>query len=41
LTNLDAEGTSETTGKQLAEDGLEVVLKEKPAAAIVTYKKKT
>jgi alpha-galactosidase len=41
LTNLDAARTTEATGKNLMEDGLDVVLKRRPEAAIVTYKKKS
>jgi hypothetical protein len=40
LTNLDVAGTTEMTGRELHEKGLSVVLKEKPSAAIVTYKRK-
>jgi hypothetical protein len=41
LTNLDIAGTTETTGRELLESGLPVVIKEKPGAAIVTYMKKS
>jgi alpha-galactosidase len=40
LTNLDVAGTTEMTGRQLLDVGLAVAIKEKPGAAIVTYKKK-
>jgi alpha-galactosidase len=40
LTNLDADGVAEKTGRELFENGLEILLKEKPSAAIVLYKKK-
>jgi alpha-galactosidase len=39
LTNLDVPGTTEMTGHQLAE-GLPIVLKSKPGAAVILYKKK-
>jgi alpha-galactosidase len=41
LTNFDEPGTKEMTGRELCEKGLSIVLKDKPSAAIVTYKKKT
>jgi alpha-galactosidase len=41
LTNLDVAGTTEMTGRELLERGLPVVLKERPSAAIITYKKKS
>jgi alpha-galactosidase len=41
LTNFDAPGIAEMTGKALADDGLPVVIKDKPGAAIVAYKKKS
>jgi alpha-galactosidase len=41
LTNLDLPGTTEFSGNQLMNDGLTVILKEKPGAAIITYKKKS
>jgi len=39
LTNLDVPGTTEMTGRQLAE-GLPVVLKSKPGSAVILYQKK-
>ncbi|MBN1347119.1 MAG: alpha-galactosidase [Phycisphaerae bacterium] len=38
LTDFDAEATRRFTGKQLMENGLTVELKNKPAAAVITYK---
>jgi alpha-galactosidase len=40
LTNLDVAGTTVKTGRELMNGGLFVVLKDKPGAAIITYKKK-
>jgi alpha-galactosidase len=40
LTNLDVAGTTERTGRELADGGLAVVIKDQPGAAIVTYRKK-
>jgi alpha-galactosidase len=40
LTNFDSPEAIEMTGKALADEGLPVVIKEKPGAAIFTYKKK-
>jgi alpha-galactosidase len=40
LTDLDGAGTTETPGKKLMDEGLTIVLKRRPGAAIVTYKKK-
>jgi alpha-galactosidase len=40
LTNLDVAGTTEMTGRELLDSGLPVAMKEKPGAAIITYKKK-
>jgi alpha-galactosidase len=41
LTDLDVEGVEELTGRDLLEKGLSVTLKEKPSAAVITYKKKS
>jgi alpha-galactosidase len=41
LTNLDVAGSTEMTGRELLDAGLPVVMKEKPGAAIITYKKKS
>lgn len=41
LTNFDAKGTTEQTGRQLMAGGLEIAVQAKPAAAIITYKKKS
>ncbi len=40
LADCDNPGTTEMTGRELMESGLPVVLKNRPAAAIITYKKK-
>jgi alpha-galactosidase len=39
LTNLDEAGSKELTGRELSEKGLLMVLKDRPGAAIVIYKK--
>ena len=41
LTNLDVAGATEMTGRELLDNGLSVVIKDKPGAAIITYKKKS
>ena len=41
LTNLDVAGTTEMAGRELLDKGLQVVIKDKPGAAIITYKKKS
>jgi alpha-galactosidase len=41
LTNLDVAAAVAMTGRELLDQGLPVVMKEKPAAAIITYKKKS
>ena len=41
LTNLDVADADEMTGRELLDKGLLVVLSEQPAAAIITYKKKS
>jgi alpha-galactosidase len=40
LHNLDLAGTTEMTGRELTESGLPITIKDSPAAAIITYKKK-
>jgi len=37
--NLDVPGTTEMTGRELADNGLVVVLKQQPGSAVVTYKR--
>jgi alpha-galactosidase len=41
LTNLDVEGTTELSGRELLDKGLSVIIKDKPGAAIILYKKKS
>ncbi len=41
LTNLDVAAAAEMTGRELLDKGLLVVISEKPAAAIITYKRKS
>jgi alpha-galactosidase len=41
LTNFDVEGSTEISGRELLDRGLLVVLAERPAAAVITYKKKS
>jgi alpha-galactosidase len=40
LTNLDVPGTTQMTGRALAEQGLTIAIKDQPGAVIITYKKK-
>jgi alpha-galactosidase len=40
LTNPDVAGTTETSGRELVENGLPIVVNKRPGAVIVTYKKK-
>jgi len=40
LTDLDAAGDTEMTGRELLETGLPVAIKDRPNAIIITYKKK-
>ena len=40
LTNFDAPGTTEMTGAELLHAGLSIALSERPAAAVIAYKKK-
>jgi hypothetical protein len=39
LTDLDAAGSKELTGRELMNEGLPVVIKAKPGAVVVTYKR--
>ena len=39
LTDLDAAGTTETTGRELMETGLSISIKEQPSAVVLTYKR--
>jgi len=39
LTDLDVAGTTEMTGRELLESGLPIVLKDRPTAAIIVYKR--
>lgn len=41
LTNLDATGSTEMTGRELLDTGLPVTIKDQPGAIIITYKKKS
>jgi alpha-galactosidase len=41
LSNVDVPGVTETTGRELLEKGISIVLKGRPAAAVITYKKKS
>jgi alpha-galactosidase len=40
LRNLDAAGSTEMTGRELAEKGLAVTIKDQPGSAVIIYKKK-
>jgi len=40
LTNFDAAGTREMTGRELLDKGLPITIKDQPGAAVITYKKK-
>jgi len=40
LTNLDVAGTTEMAGRDLLENGLSLLLKDRPGAAVISYKKK-
>jgi alpha-galactosidase len=40
LTNFDVVGTTEANGRRLMEQGIAIVLKQRPEAAIIIYKKK-
>jgi alpha-galactosidase len=40
VTNLDAPGETEVSGRELSEQGLLIVIKDRPAAVLYTYKKK-
>jgi alpha-galactosidase len=39
VTNLDETGSTELTGRELMDDGLPVVIKAKPGAVVITYKR--
>jgi alpha-galactosidase len=39
LRNLDSTGTTEMTGRELAESGLLITIKDQPGSAVITYKK--
>jgi hypothetical protein len=39
VSNLDAPGESQCSGRELEEQGLPVVLQDEPGAMIITYKK--
>ena len=39
VTNLDASGESRSSGRELADEGLQVVVKDQPGAVIFVYKK--
>ncbi len=39
LTNLDTSDVTETTGRALLEEGVEIVLREKPKSAVLVYRK--
>jgi alpha-galactosidase len=41
LRNHDAAGTTEISGRELLEQGLPVAVKDRPGAAVITYKKKS
>jgi alpha-galactosidase len=41
LQNHDVAGTTEISGRELLEQGLSVVVKDRPGAAVITYKKKS
>jgi hypothetical protein len=38
VSNLDAPGESQFSGRELEEQGLPVVIKDQPGAAIITFK---
>jgi alpha-galactosidase len=39
LGNLDSAGTAKMTGRELREQGLPVTIKDRPGAALITYKR--
>ncbi|MFC1462498.1 GH36 C-terminal domain-containing protein, partial [Verrucomicrobiota bacterium] len=41
LTNFDVEGATRVSGKKLMDKGLTVEIKDKPGAAVITYKRRT
>jgi alpha-galactosidase len=40
LTNFDSSGTTESTGRELCKNGLLIAIKDRPGAAVISYKKK-
>ena len=40
LTIFDVAGTTEMTGRELLQNGLPIVIKDRPGSAVVAYKKK-
>jgi alpha-galactosidase len=40
VTNLDAASTTQSTGRQLAEQGLPITIKDRPGSAIILYQKR-
>jgi hypothetical protein len=40
LTNFDVAGTTEMSGRQLAEQGLTIAIKDQPGSAVIAYRKK-
>lgn len=40
MTNLDAAGTTEMSGRELVEKGISIVMKDKPSSTVILYKKK-
>ena len=40
LTNLDAAGTTEVSGRELLEQGISIVMKDKPASTVIVYREK-
>jgi alpha-galactosidase len=41
VTNIDEPGSKDISGRELAENGLLIVIKDKPGAVVITYKKKS
>jgi alpha-galactosidase len=39
LTNVDAAGATEMTGRELMADGLAIAIKDRPGAVVITYRK--
>jgi alpha-galactosidase len=40
LTNLDVDGVTEAPGRELLEQGILIIMKDKPASTVITYRKK-